>query len=195
MSVAKYSPAQIALHWLSAAIILWSLCAGTYMSLFDVSQRNRLLFTALNISLTTLFIPFFVVRVWLRLAHLRKHPAVPGERLARFVHNIIYLATGMVLATGVLMMDRPIVVFEVLTLPAPLSAPDVLEVFHRLHRYSTEALGGLVGLHLLAVIKHELSGHRVLRNMGVQPLPWKASGGQIEVAPAPGGTGNPAAPL
>ncbi|WP_397452788.1 cytochrome b [Pseudomonas sp. NA-150] len=179
----KYSSAQIALHWLSAFVILWSLCAGTYVTLFDVPPGVKLTLTALNISLTTLFIPFFLMRAVLRIDYLRKHSPGPGELLAAFVHNLIYLVTGLVLVTGVLMMDRPIVVFDWLTLPQLLTRPDLLQGFHTAHRNSTELLGLLVGLHLLAVVKHELSGNRILQHMSFQTLPWAAPLGMHKVNP------------
>jgi cytochrome b561 len=174
MSHSKYSRAQVALHWLSAFVILWSLCAGSYVALFTVSPGMKSILTALNISLTTLFIPFFLLRVYLRVIHLRKHTARPGELLATFVHNLIYLVTGMVLLTGVLMMDRPIVVFDVLTFAPLLNSPQLLHDFHAAHQDSTAMLGGLVMLHLLAVVKHELSGNRILRRMSFQASTWES---------------------
>lgn len=173
MSHNKYTRAQIALHWLSAFIILWSLCAGSYVALFKVSQDVKSMLTALNISMTTLFIPFFLVRVVLRINHLRKYTAAPGEILATFVHNLIYLITGMVLLTGVLMMDRPIVVFGLLSMPPLITSPELLRGFHAAHQQSTAMLGGLVLLHLLAVVKHELSGNRILKRMSFQPSAWE----------------------
>jgi cytochrome b561 len=172
MNHSKYSKAQIVLHWLSAFIILWSLCAGSYVALFNVSPGIKSIMTALNISMTTLFIPFFLVRVVLRVNHLRKYTAGPGELLATFVHNLIYLITGMVLLTGVLMMDRPITVFGVLSMPALITAPHLLRGFHAAHQQSTGMLGGLVLLHLLAVVKHELSGNRILRRMRFHKPAW-----------------------
>ncbi|AWY44134.1 cytochrome B [Pseudomonas putida] len=181
MSHSKYTKAQVALHWLSAFIILWSLCTGSYVALFKASPDIKSLITALNISMTTLFIPFFVLRAILRINHLRKYPAGPGELLATFVHNLIYLITAMVLLTGVLMMDRPISVFGLPSLPPLITNPQWLHDFHAAHRDSTEMLGGLVLLHLLAVAKHELSGNRILKNMSFQSSSWEAP----TVAPAP----------
>ena len=165
MNHSKYTCAQVTLHWLSAFIILWSLSAGSYVALFNVSADLKLTITALNISLTTLFIPFFIVRIYLRLNHLRKYSSGPGELLATFVHNVIYLVTGMVLLTGVLMMDRPITVFNWLTVPQLITSPQLLRGLHAAHQQSTEVLGLLVLLHLLAVVKHEVSGNRILKRM------------------------------
>lgn len=173
MSHNKYTRAQVALHWLSAFIILWSLCTGSYIALFNVSPGMKSIMAALNISMTTLFIPFFLARVFLRVNHLRKFSAGPGELLANFVHNLIYLITGVVLLTGVLMMDRPITVFGVLSLPQLITGPQLLHGFHAAHQESTAMLGGLVLLHLLAVVKHELSGNRILKRMSFQASAWE----------------------
>lgn len=169
----KYTRAQVALHWLSAFIILWSLCTGSYVALFDVSPGMKSIMTAFNISMTTMFIPFFLVRVVLRINHLRHYTVGPGELLATFVHNLIYLITGMVLLTGVLMMNRPIRVFGVVQMPQLITNPSLLQGFHTAHQQSTAMLGGLVLLHLLAVIMHELSGHRILRRMSFQKSTWR----------------------
>ncbi|WP_433740404.1 cytochrome b [Pseudomonas putida] len=168
MTHSKYTTAQIALHWLSAFIILWSLCMGSYVALFNASPDIKSMITALNISMTTLFIPFFLLRTILRINHLHKHPAGPGELLATFVHNLIYLITAIVLLTGVLMMDRPITVFGLLSMPQLITDPQLLHSFHAAHQDSTGMLGGLLLLHLLAVAKHELSGNHILRNMSFQ---------------------------
>jgi cytochrome b561 len=174
MSHHKYTWAQVALHWLSAFVILWSLCTGSYVALFNVSPHMKSIMTALNISMTTLFIPFFLMRVVLRINHLRHYTVVPGELLATFVHNLIYLMTGMVLLTGVLMMDRSITVFGALSMPPLITNPELLSDFHAAHQDSTAMLGGLVLLHLLAVVKHELSGNRILKRMSFQTSAWES---------------------
>ncbi|WP_261398097.1 cytochrome b [Pseudomonas sp. DR48] len=174
MSHHKYTLAQVALHWLSAFVILWSLCTGSYVALFNVSPHMKSIMTAFNISMTTLFIPFFLMRVVLRINHLRHHTVVSGELLATFVHNLIYLITGMVLLTGVLMMDRSITVFGALSMPPLITNPQLLSDFHAAHQDSTAMLGGLVLLHLLAVVKHELSGNRILKRMSFQTSAWES---------------------
>ncbi|MGH8387929.1 MAG: cytochrome b [Pseudomonas sp.] len=173
MSHSKYTTAQVALHWLSAFIILWSLCTGSYVALFNATPDTKSMITALNISMTTVFIPFFLLRTILRIRHLHKYPAGPGELLATFVHNLIYLITAMVLLTGVLMMDRPITVFGLLSMPQLIANPELLHDFHAAHQDSTGMLGGLLLLHLLAVAKHELSGNRILKNMSFQAATWE----------------------
>ncbi|WAH58381.1 cytochrome b/b6 domain-containing protein [Pseudomonas silvicola] len=160
-----YSPAQVLLHWLSAAFILWALVMGFSVMLLDVTPGFKAAIAGLNVSLSILFIPVFALRTWLRLAHLRRYGHRPGEQLAGVIHNVIYAVTALVLLTGVLMMNRPIQVFDWLTLPQPILDPEWDHRFHTLHAGCNVLLGLLVALHVLAVVKHEAVGKPVLRRM------------------------------
>jgi cytochrome b561 len=165
MAPAGYSRGQILLHWLSAAFILWALVTGFYVSGLGPASPLRGAVTALNLSLATLFIPVFALRVWLRLRHHRPVASSFAERLAAMVHTLIYVLTGIVLLSGLLMMDRPIPLFNLVTLPQPIVDTAWLQRFKTLHVLGDEGLGGLLALHVLAVIKHEASGRRVLKRM------------------------------
>ncbi|WP_213875592.1 cytochrome b/b6 domain-containing protein [Pseudomonas sp. dw_358] len=165
MSAGRYSPVRIALHWLSAAFILWALIMGAYAGTLAEDAPLRTGVAALNVSLATLFIPLFAWRLWLRLRAERQAPKTLAEHAAHWAHNLLYLLTGAVLVTGVLMMNRPIRVFDWLTLPQPLHDPALLHRLMQVHAGSCAVLGALVLLHVLAVIKHEASGRRVLRRM------------------------------
>ncbi|CAK9886651.1 MAG: hypothetical protein XXXJIFNMEKO3_03096 [Candidatus Erwinia impunctatus] len=81
---------------------------------------------------------------------------------------MLYINISIVLVTGVLMMDRSINVFHLLLIPAPLSNMDCILFFKKFHMYSCATLGLLVLLHILAVIKHQLSGHSVMRRMSLR---------------------------
>ena len=165
MSDRKYSRAQIALHWLSAFYIVWALIMGFSVSLFQVTAEFKATVAAINISLATLFIPFFIIRLYLRYQFIRKRLHRSAKPLVSFIHNLIYLIISLVLVSGVLMMDRPIEVFSLLTLPQPIHDPAWLTGFKKVHLLSNSLLGGLISLHVLAVIKHEWAGTRVLRRM------------------------------
>lgn len=171
MKPAHYTFTQVSLHWLSAAFILWALVMGFSVMLLDVSSAFKATIAGLNVSLSILFIPVFALRTWLRLRHLRAHGHRPGERLAGVIHNVIYAVTALVLLTGVLMMDRPIQVFSWVTLPQPILDPVWDHRFHTLHAACNALLGMLVALHVLAVVKHEAVGKRVLRRMWVEARP------------------------
>ncbi len=156
------------LHWLSAVIIVWALSSGFYVSLFDVALTVKEWVAFINVSLTTVFLPFFVVRLYIFLRRRRSDNTMHrslGEHLASFVHGLIYLVVSMVLVTGILMMDRVINVFDLLFIPQPLQDPYWIQLFLKIHVWACVVLAVLVGLHMSAVIKHEVSGRRVLGNM------------------------------
>lgn len=162
-----YSRSQKLLHWLSAVVILWALFTGFYVALAPVSPEMKGLAGWINVSLTTLLIPVFAWRCFLawrhRIPHLQPQPLM--TRLAGWVHVILYLMIGMVLLTGVLMMERPIAVFDWFTLPQPLKDPALTSFFHTVHIASCAVLAALVGLHIAAVVKHSVKGKSVLGRM------------------------------
>jgi cytochrome b561 len=170
MKALGYSTQRVWLHWLSAAVIVWTLISGFYVATVDVSPRINQWVSFLNVSLTTVFIPFFVWRLCVFVAHAR-HTGVrtfnPMERLALLVHTLIYLVISLVLVTGVLMMDRPINVFGVVEIVQPLSNRELVSRFFTIHMWACVVLSLLVVLHVGAVIVHELCGHRVLHRMSL----------------------------
>lgn len=89
------------------------------------------------------------------------------EKLIWLAHGLIYLTVCVVLATGVLMMDRPIDVFGVVEIAQPLSDPELIAQFCTAYVSACWFLSGLVALHVGAVIVHELCDHRILRRMSL----------------------------
>nr|WP_229631855.1 cytochrome b/b6 domain-containing protein [Pseudomonas quercus] len=156
------------LHWLNAGIILWALLAGFYVALLPVAADVKHWVAWVNVSLTTLMIPLFIWRCLLAFRRrgraVAQPPALMG-RLATAVHLLLYFTITVVLVTGVLMMERPIVVFGWFALPQPLQSPALTGGFHTVHIASCYVLAGLVGVHVLAVLKHALAGQPVLRRM------------------------------
>lgn len=163
----NYSRRRVLLHWVSAAIILWALVSGFYVAFNPVSASTQQWVGSLNVSLTTLFIPFFVWRAWLFVCELEPRGAALSldQRLSLAVHGLIYLVIGVVLVTGVLMMKSAISVFGLVRLPQPLADPVLIELANTLHTLSCAGLSVLVALHLCAVLWHEFSGRRVVRRM------------------------------
>ncbi|WP_392893566.1 cytochrome b [Pseudomonas migulae] len=168
MTTLGYSTQRVWLHWLSAAVIVWTLISGFYVAAIDSSPKVSRWVAFLNVSLTTVYIPFFVWRFIIFVAHAR-HTSVRTlgfmGKLALFAHTLIYLVISLVLVTGVLMMDRPIDVFGLVEIAQPLSDPGLIAWFLTLHVWACVFLALLIVLHVGAVIIHELCGHRVLRRM------------------------------
>jgi len=164
----KYCWQQVLLHWVSALVICWALVTGFYVAFFDVEQETADLVGSFNVSLTTLFIPIFLMRWLVRLVNappspVHEHPA--GQLIAHVVHEGLYWVTAVVLLSGVLMMDRPIDVFAWFALAPLLSDPFWLEAWFTLHIAACAVLALGVLLHVGAVILHELSGRCIVRRM------------------------------
>lgn len=166
----KYSWQQVCLHWLSAAVIIWATLTGFYLFLFHPSSAVKAWISFVNVSLTTAFIPFFILRIIYCYLH-GKPAANPAqartEKIAHWVHMFLYANISLVLVTGVLMMEHSINVFNFMLIPAPLSNPLHTTFFHTVHLFSCASLALLVLLHILAVIKHQLSGQGIMRRMSL----------------------------
>ncbi|MGA8136139.1 MULTISPECIES: cytochrome b [Pseudomonas] len=160
-----YSRTQIFLHWLSAVVILWALISGFYMAFLSTSPALKAVVGSFNVSLTALFIPFFIIRVFLSFFSRGQTDRTLAQWTAFWVHKVIYLVTAIVLATGVMMMDRAINLFDLFLIPAPVESVGLIAVFKKIHDISCVVLAVLVVLHIGAVIRHEVSGHRILRRM------------------------------
>ncbi|MGF6098980.1 cytochrome b [Pseudomonas sp. 18175] len=164
----RYTPVQIVLHWISAAVILWAMLSGFYVALFDVAPVTKAWVGFVNVSLTSLYIPVFVLRVYSSFMHgfsTCGQTRSVNEYIALLVHKAMYVMVGVVLVTGVLMMDRPINIFDVLVVAQLLTDPAAIEYFMRVHIQACIALLALIAMHVGAVIKHEVCGRRVLKNM------------------------------
>lgn len=170
----SYSPRRVLLHWLSAVILLWTLVSGFYVAYGPVSGSVQHSIGSFNVSLTTVFIPLFVWRACLFVRELRALESMLAwtQGLVLFVHAMIYLTIGVVLFTGVLMMQTAISVFGLIQIPQPLGDPSLIEWANRVHTLSCVMLSILVAMHIGAVIWHEVSGRRILRRMAFS----KASG-------------------
>ncbi|MNJ16939.1 hypothetical protein D3C77_112090 [compost metagenome] len=163
----SYTPLQKVLHWVSAIIIVWALISGFYVAWFTVTTFTKEWVAFVNVSVTTVFIPLFCWRLYLALTNRTRTP-VPrnvAEYVAVMAHRALYLMVFIVLITGVLMMDRPITVFDLFFIPQPLKDPYLIGLFFTVHIGSCAVLGLLVGLHVAAVVKHETAGRRVLKRM------------------------------
>ncbi|WP_367316863.1 cytochrome b/b6 domain-containing protein [Pseudomonas sp. C32] len=182
MTVLVYSTLRVWLHWFSAAVILWTLLSGFFVASVDVSAPIKQSVASFNVSLTTVFIPFFVWRLFLFFSHVRCldwKSILLVDALAPLVHVLIYLIVAIVLVTGVLMMDRPIDVFGVVEFAQPLRDPHLIARYFTVHIWACVVLSLLIALHVGAVIFHEACNHRVLRRMSFFRCN-KAAKGQFE---------------
>ncbi|WP_307691121.1 cytochrome b/b6 domain-containing protein [Variovorax ginsengisoli] len=165
----KYDRTARVLHWVSAVVILWASISGFVITTQNVEPGVRNQIASFNVSITTLFIPFFFFRIWHRLQ--RGTPARPASLsnrealLAGAMHLFFYAVIAAVLISGVLMMPHDIRLFEVVQLPQLVTDASALHLFRNSHTVATATLGACIALHLAALAKHELSGKRILSRM------------------------------
>lgn len=163
-----YSRVQIYLHWLSAAVILWTLISGSSVLVLDLPASLKKDLTAFNVSLTAAFIPFFILRCCLAIRRAAR--AAPCSKtlqqwLALIAHGALYAVTAVVLGSGVLMMGQGFSVFGLVHIDPLLTSPAYLTRFARLHIGSCVVLAALIALHIAAVIKHQWAGTPVIGRM------------------------------
>ena len=165
----KYSITTRSLHWISAIVILWATLSGFYVMLQNTEEHIQLRVTELNISITTVFIPIFFFRILNYL--FSKRPSYPASistfeiRLAKMMHNFIYFLVSIVLLSGILMMDSPILVFSFFQLPLLLNNSEIIIYFSILHNYSTKLLSICIFFHIVGLFKHEMKGSKILKRM------------------------------
>lgn len=166
--ISKYSKPRVFLHWLSAIVIIWATLSGFWVGLANPSQAIKNWVGFFNVSLTTLFIPFFVIRLFYAFLSAKPKDELltkKEEKLAAIGHVALYAAITVVMVTGVLMMERPINVFNWFSIPQPLTIPQLTSLFNKIHVISCAVLGILVAGHILAVVKHHWQGKALLRRM------------------------------
>jgi cytochrome b561 len=184
MNTSAYSTGQKLLHWISAVIILWALLSGFFVAVFGVPASIKAWVAFINVSLTTAYIPIFVLRVFCSFSHGLDFSSkrTVQEYLALLVHKAMYLVLAVVLATGVLMMDRPINLFNLMSIAPFESDAARIALYTRVHVLSCVALLLMLVLHIGAVVMHERRGKRVMARMSfTQPTEpqAEASGGNL----------------
>ncbi|CAA0116979.1 Cytochrome b561 [BD1-7 clade bacterium] len=153
-----------ALHWLSAIVILWAMITGTYISIFSVSQTLKDQIAYINVSVTAVFIPVFGLRLLLRYVY-RNNPVYRHSSAVKGVHLLMYFLITVVLISGVLMMHKPINIFDILSLPVPIQSRAIQGVFDVVHVWGCRTLGLIVVVHIFAVFWHRFRGESVLHKM------------------------------
>ena len=169
----RYSHAARILHWLSAVVILWATVSGIYAAV-TAENEVAMLISALNVSLTTLLIPVFSVRIAYRVFGRRPAPLAISPRAAlaaRVGHALLYILTTVVLASGVMLMESDIHVFDWLTIPRPIESTAVNSLSAKVHRVSSGLLALMIAGHIAAVVRHERRGTLVLYRMTWRLLP------------------------
>lgn len=155
-----YGWTSIALHWVTAVVIILLLYLGNSISVEIGDARVQ----ALN-SHTSVAISFYVV-LWARIVwrFVYGHPgALPRQSsvwftLGKWTHYIILVALGVMLITGPLtawFSGNAIVVFDWFAIPTPFDADfGVRDLSHSIHRLCAIVIFIGILLHLGGVYKH-----------------------------------------
>jgi superoxide oxidase len=159
------------LHWMSATVIIWAMVSGFWVGSLPEDSTIRHIIGNFNVSLTTVFIPIFLVRIAMRLFITLPKSLVESrqlERMARLAHLTLYGLTVVVLITGPLCVERPVSIFNMFDMNAiPMTVPH-REMLFELHSWSCRMLGMMVLLHIVAVVWHMRAGRNILARMSLR---------------------------
>ncbi|PSW21985.1 cytochrome B [Photobacterium sanctipauli] len=167
MKTVNYDRATRYLHWLMAIIIIYATCAGYAMHLVIDSHPNIFQFlSVLNMSLATIGSIAFIIRwIWKYFRPVKSfnEKGIPQwqSSLAHLIHSVIYQLMLVVFISGFLMLETSYELFWLITIPNPITSPDINSFFFTVHRISCAALALVVLLHASAALKH----HFVTKNL------------------------------
>ena len=148
-------------HWIGALFVLLLLGIGLYFGDMPRGEEKRF-WRNLHIAVGTIALFFLFFRVYWRLRAtsplaLPQKPAL--QLLSKWVHGLILLAIVVMAISGPLIQwsgGRPFGVFDLLRIPSPFPKFEAWhDTLEDIHGFTANALIGLIGLHLLGVLKHQ----------------------------------------
>jgi len=155
-----YGWVSIALHWITAILILYLLYLGS--SIESLEGEARVLAIRRHTSVAIASYAILLGRVIWRFA--QGHPKPYDEQrgwafsLGKYTHFAMLIAVVVMLITGPLMQfsyGRDIQVFDWFTIPRPFEASHALaDALHRVHRGTALFIFLSVLLHIGGVYKH-----------------------------------------
>jgi cytochrome b561 len=171
----RYSSTAIALHWLTALLVI---VVGTLGLLHDSWPRSTQAFWINIHALIGLLLWVLVmVRLWWRVRI--PPPPLPADvgqlsrRLAGTVHGLLYLLLLVIPVIGIVTFVFHGRVFDFGLFQVDFGIKRNRAIFHPtedIHGYLAYALFGLAGIHLLAALWHQLVRHDgLLRRMWPAP--------------------------
>ena len=167
MTISRYKPLTISLHWLTLLLIIAVYCTMEFRGQFERGSEARDLIKAIHYVLGVAILLVTFVRIAVRVGQpypaILPQPPAWQHKMAAFVHGLIYLFLFTMPILGWLLLSaegKHITIYS-LQLPA-LMGPDeqwagLLEEWHE-----TLAVAGywLLGAHALAALYH----HYVVRD-------------------------------
>lgn len=146
-------------HWVFAAVIIYASVVG-YALAHTAGGAIHDFLSRLNMSVSTVLILLFPLRLGWKFARTepRALPVASSwqRSLASGVHNLIYLTIFVVLASGFLMVPNSYWFFGLVEIHTPFGKGALTDHIFAVHRTTCALLAGLIVLHVLAVVKHQL---------------------------------------
>ena len=152
----KYSKAQIALHWLTAGLVLFLAGSGLAFS-FEIADAGRGTILAHQIAGQVL-VCVVALRIFTRFA--RKTAPTPSshaiweQRLAHCVHIALYIALIVFVITGYVSASAMSTNALIAPVDIGFARSDTGERLLEIHYAMKWVLLGLFGLHFAGVLKH-----------------------------------------
>lgn len=170
----KYSGPAMALHWLIAVLIIWGFSLGWVMTDIPGFTPAKLKYFSWHKWIGVTVLVLVIIRLIWRATHTP--PPLPEgtgrltQIAAHGMHHLLYVLMVIVPVSGYLyssIAGIQVVYLGVLPLPTILAPhPEWRHVARDIHVWLDWSLAALVGLHLLAVIKHQvLDRDRLLSRM------------------------------
>ena len=188
-SSSRYGSVAIALHWIVAALMVVNVALGLYGTVVPDAWARAVIDTHKSIGVTVLGLA--ILRLLWRLAH--PAPPLPAayprwERIAaHVVHGLLYLLILVLPITGWMhdsawkdAASHPMSLFGLLPWPRigwimqvePASKERLHDLFYGWHATLAYALYVLLGLHLVAALKHQFMDRQPeLQRMGLGRMP------------------------
>jgi cytochrome b561 len=177
-AAARYSRVAIAFHWLLAVLIMLNYAGAWYADGLPKAEKMQVMGNHKAFGITILILS--VLRIVWALAH-RAPPLAETLKawevaLARVVHGLIYFLTIAIPAAGWAMHSAatggmPVSFFGLFSYPGLPMAQDKanMGLFFDLHGLLATLLLALMGLHVIAALKHQfLDRDNSMRRI----LPW-----------------------
>jgi cytochrome b561 len=158
----RYTSTAILLHWLIAILIVGSAMAGLYMVELKLSPWKLKLYSWHKWAGVTIWL-LVVARMLWRLTHRPPElPPMPAWQRAASTatHALLYVLMLVIPITGWLFSSAsgfPVVYFGVVQLPDLVQKnKELAELFQTWHAVLNYTMFAVVGLHVLAAVKHHL---------------------------------------
>ncbi|WP_156123978.1 cytochrome b561 [Enterobacter sp. Bisph1] len=155
----KYSPLQIAIHWLVFLLVVGAYCAMELRGFFPRSYRPY--FNIVHVSCGILVLVLMVTRLLVRLKSptpaIVPKPSTMLTGLAHLGHLVIYLLFIALPILGLLMMYNrggPWIAFGIVMPYAPEANFDLVDTLKEYHELLANSGYFVIGLHAAAALAH-----------------------------------------